>query len=49
MYKPELLEKPAVLALNKIDIDGADEKVQAVLEQMKNIQGIVDLLVLLAK
>ena len=34
------MDKPAVLAINKIDIDGADEKVEVVMEQLKNMKGI---------
>ncbi len=39
LYKEELLQKPAVLALNKIDIEGADRKVQEVLRLVENMEG----------
>ncbi len=39
LYKDELLQKPAVLALNKIDIEGSDRVLEEVLNQLKDIPG----------
>lgn len=34
------MNKPAVLALNKMDIDGADEKLDEIMEQLNNLEGM---------
>ena len=39
MYKEELLDKPAVLALNKIDKDGSQEKLEEIMEKISNLEG----------
>ena len=39
MYKEELVHKPAVLALNKIDLAENETEIQETVEQMKNIHG----------
>ncbi|XP_030832741.1 GTP-binding protein 10-like [Strongylocentrotus purpuratus] len=36
LYKSELVEKPAILALNKLDMEGADELLQETLEAIQN-------------
>ena len=36
LYKSELVEKPAILALNKIDMEGADELLQETLDAIQN-------------
>ncbi|KAI0227923.1 GTP-binding protein 10 [Lamellibrachia satsuma] len=42
LYKDELMNKPAVLALNKMDIDGADEKLDEIMEQLNNLEDHLD-------
>lgn len=37
LYDPELLEKPAVLAVNKMDLDGATDIFKGVIEAFRNI------------
>lgn len=39
MYKEELLDKPALLAINKMDVPGAEEKFQELMKQLENPQG----------
>lgn len=39
LYNPELVNKHCVLALNKIDIEDSDKKVEAVMEELNNIDG----------
>ena len=41
LYKPELLTKPAVLALNKTDLAGSEAMVAEVKEQIANLDGKV--------
>ncbi|NP_001088518.1 GTP-binding protein 10 [Xenopus laevis] len=39
LYKEELLDKPAVLAVNKMDLPNADEKLGELLKQLENPTG----------
>ncbi|KAM5157938.1 GTP-binding protein 10 [Mantella aurantiaca] len=36
LYKDELLDKPALLAVNKMDVPGAEEKFQELVKQLEN-------------
>nr|DBA25194.1 TPA: hypothetical protein GDO54_012752 [Pyxicephalus adspersus] len=38
LYKEELLDKPALLAVNKMDLPGAEEKFQELVKQLENPQ-----------
>ncbi|XP_038215450.1 GTP-binding protein 10 homolog [Zerene cesonia] len=42
LYDPELLEKPAILAVNKMDIEGADLVFQEIKESFQNIQNVIN-------
>nr|CAD7604186.1 unnamed protein product [Timema genevievae] len=42
LYKEDLLEKPAVLVVNKMDSEGADEKLRAIQSHLKDLAGIDD-------
>nr|CAD7432104.1 unnamed protein product [Timema monikensis] len=42
LYKEDLLEKPAVLVINKMDLEGADEKLRAIQSHLKDLAGIDD-------
>ncbi|CAK1582356.1 unnamed protein product [Parnassius mnemosyne] len=42
LYDAELLEKPAILAINKMDLDGAEEIVKDVKESLSNMDQIID-------
>lgn len=42
LYDPELLEKPAVLAINKMDIEGADQIFSNIQESFQNINKVMD-------
>jgi len=39
LYKPELVSKPAILILNKIDIKGAQELRDITVEKVKHMRG----------
>nr|CAD7403056.1 unnamed protein product [Timema cristinae] len=39
LYKEDLLEKPAVLVINKMDLEGADEKLRAIQSHLKDLAG----------
>ena len=39
LYKDALMNKPAVLALNKMDIEGADEILEDIMEKVNNLEG----------
>ena len=39
LYSDALMNKPAVLALNKMDIEGADELLEDILEKVNNLEG----------
>ncbi|KAJ2952453.1 hypothetical protein O0L34_g6761 [Tuta absoluta] len=41
LYDPELLEKPVILAVNKMDVQGAQDTFQKVKEALMNIQQII--------
>jgi len=40
LYKPELVSKPAILILNKIDTEGADKIADVTVEKVKAMKGI---------
>lgn len=42
LYDPELLEKPAVLAINKMDTEGADQIFSNIQESFQNINKVMD-------
>lgn len=42
LYDPELLEKPAILAVNKMDLEGAEDILQEVKHSLKNIERSMD-------
>lgn len=42
LYDPELLEKPAVLAINKMDLEGADDTFNKVKESLQNIDRVIN-------
>lgn len=39
MYKEELLSKPAILVVNKMDLPEAEEKLRELESQLKNQEG----------
>lgn len=39
MYKEELLDKPAMLVINKMDTEGAKEKYLEIKNQLENLDG----------
>ena len=39
LYKPELVSKPAILILNKIDIKGAEKLRDETVEKVKRMRG----------
>jgi len=39
LYKPELVNKPAILILNKIDTEGAEKLCDVTVEKVKAMQG----------
>jgi len=39
LYKPELVSKPAILILNKIDIKGAQKLCDITIEKVKHMRG----------
>jgi len=39
LYKPELVSKPAVLILNKIDTEGAERLCDVTVDKVKHMQG----------
>ncbi|XP_049867339.1 GTP-binding protein 10 homolog [Pectinophora gossypiella] len=41
LYDPELLEKPAILAVNKMDLEGADEIFKRVKEALMDIKKVI--------
>ncbi|XP_064634387.1 GTP-binding protein 10-like [Lineus longissimus] len=41
LYKPELLEKPAILALNKTDMEGAQEKLHEVVDKLEHVEKLI--------
>ncbi|CAK1552691.1 unnamed protein product [Leptosia nina] len=41
LYNPELLEKPAILAINKMDLEGADTVLNKVKESYRNINKFI--------
>ncbi|KAG6461040.1 GTP-binding protein 10 homolog [Manduca sexta] len=41
LYNPELLEKPAVLAVNKMDLEGAEQTFNEIKEAYRNIEHIL--------
>ncbi|CAG4906523.1 unnamed protein product [Colias eurytheme] len=42
LYDPELLGKPAILAVNKMDIEGADSIFKEIKESFQNIQDVIN-------
>ncbi|KAL0893494.1 hypothetical protein ABMA27_013691 [Loxostege sticticalis] len=42
LYDPELLEKPAVLAINKMDTEGADQIFSNIQESFQNMNKVMD-------
>lgn len=42
LYNTELLEKPAILAVNKMDLKGADDTFNRTKESLMNIQNVID-------
>ncbi|XP_059061244.1 GTP-binding protein 10 homolog [Achroia grisella] len=42
LYNPDLVEKPAVLAVNKMDLEGATDTLEEVKESLANIERIMD-------
>ncbi|XP_073944498.1 GTP-binding protein 10 homolog [Choristoneura fumiferana] len=42
LYDPELLEKPAILAVNKMDLEGAQDIFEEVKHSLKNIEKAMD-------
>lgn len=42
MYNTDLLSKPAVIIINKMDTDGAKEKYKEVKDKIKNLEGIFE-------
>ncbi|XP_037532217.1 GTP-binding protein 10 [Nematolebias whitei] len=44
LYKEELLSKPALLVVNKMDLPGAEDKLSELKEQLQNPEEFVDLL-----
>ncbi|OWR55414.1 GTP-binding protein 10 [Danaus plexippus plexippus] len=44
LYDPELLDKPAVLAINKLDVDGADETFNRIKDSLTHLGGIINTL-----
>lgn len=44
LYKEELLDKPALLAVNKMDVPGAEEKFQELMKQLENPQDYLHIL-----
>lgn len=41
LYNSELLEKPAILAINKIDLEGAEDDFERVRDQLSNLENTV--------
>ncbi|XP_061711762.1 GTP-binding protein 10 homolog [Cydia pomonella] len=41
LYDPELLEKPAILAVNKMDLNGAEDIFEEVKDSLKNIDRVI--------
>ena len=39
MFKDELVDRPAVLALNKIDKPGSEDTLQEILPQIEDLEG----------
>jgi len=39
LYKPELVNKPAILILNKIDTEGAEKLCDETVKKVKNMKG----------
>jgi len=39
LYKPELVSKPAILIINKIDTEGAEKLCDETVKKVKNMQG----------
>ena len=46
LYKPELIGKPAILALNKMDKEGAEDKLQETLQLLNSGKCCLDIVVL---
>lgn len=42
LYDPELLQKPAILAVNKMDLDGSDDIFKRIQEAYQNIENELD-------
>lgn len=42
LYDPELLEKPAVLAVNKMDVEGAEDILQKIKKSFENIDKVME-------
>ncbi|GBP56854.1 GTP-binding protein 10 homolog [Eumeta japonica] len=42
LYNPELLEKPAILAINKMDLEGSSEIFHAVKQSLENIEESIE-------
>lgn len=42
LYNPELLQKPAILAVNKMDLPGAADTFETVKKSLQNIHSIID-------
>jgi len=41
LYKPELVSKPAILILNKIDTEGAEKLNDVTVEKVKSMKGML--------
>lgn len=37
LYKPELIEKPSLILINKMDVEGAEEKFEEIKGHLKNL------------
>ncbi|XP_028158288.1 GTP-binding protein 10 homolog [Ostrinia furnacalis] len=42
LYDPELLEKPAILAINKMDVEGADQIFESIKESFRDITKVIE-------
>ncbi|XP_045470593.1 GTP-binding protein 10 [Harmonia axyridis] len=40
LYKPELIDKPSLIIINKMDVEGAEEKYNQIKEDLKNLSRI---------
>lgn len=42
LYKPDLLEKPAILLINKMDKEMAKDEYNKIKEDLHNLQGLIE-------